>query len=105
EAQGAARNSCLVSAASVSRDAAACASLKGAGTERTACLLAAATASGQTAPCRALADRELVQCALAVAAETGQLSACEALQSVHWHGGATQNLCAAVARGEPAACP
>ena len=104
EAQGAARNSCLVSAARVTRDAAACGKLKGAAAERTACLVAAATASGQTAPCRALADRELVQCVLAVAAETGQLSACEALDNVHWQGGG-KGSCLAVARGEPADCP
>ncbi|MGO9830857.1 MAG: hypothetical protein ACLPJH_12020 [Myxococcaceae bacterium] len=105
DAQGAARNSCLVSAARVTGDAAACSKVKGAGPERTACLVAAAVASGQSLPCRALADRELVQCALSVAAETGHASACDVLQNVHWQGGSTQALCAAVARGELAGCP
>ncbi len=105
DAQGPARNSCLVSAARVTGDAAACSKLKGAGAERTACVVAAATASGQAAPCRVLADRELVQCALSVAAETGHASACDVLQNVHWQGGGTQASCAAVAAGEPAACP
>lgn len=104
EAQGAARNSCLVSAARVTGDAAACAKLKSGAPERTACLLAAARTSGRVDVCRPLADRDLVLCALGVVAEHGHASACDALESVHWQGGATKALCAAVARGEAEAC-
>ncbi len=105
EAQGAARNSCLVSAARVTGDAAACAKLKGAGADRSACLQAAARTAGRVEACRSLADRELVQCVLGVAAETGRASACEALDNVHWQGGGTRAVCEAVARGKPDACP
>jgi len=105
QAQGAARNSCLVSAARVTGDSAACAGLKGAGAERSACLQAAARTAGRVEACRSLADRDLVQCVLAVAAETGRASACEALDNVHWQGGATRAVCEAVAHGEPDACP
>jgi hypothetical protein len=104
EAQGAARNSCLVSAARVSGDAAACAKLKGGGPERTACLVAAAKTSGRSDVCRPLADRDLVLCALGVTSETGRASACDVLESVHWQGGGARAVCAAIARGEPSAC-
>jgi len=104
EAQGAARNGCLVSAARVTGDAAACAKLKSGAPERTACLLAAAKTSGRVDVCRPLSDRDLVLCALGVAAEHGRSSACDVLENVHWQGGATRALCAAVARGEAEAC-
>jgi hypothetical protein len=104
ETQGTARNGCLVSAARVTGDAAACAKLKSGAPERTACLLAAAKTSGLVDVCRPLADRDLVLCALGVAAEHGRASACDVLESVHWQGDGTHALCAAVARGEPGAC-
>jgi hypothetical protein len=104
EAQGAARNACLVSAAGVSGDASACAKLKTGAPERTACLLAAAKTSGRVEVCRPLADRDLVLCAFSVAAESGRTSACELLEDVHWQGGATRGLCASVAQGDAAAC-
>lgn len=104
EAQGAARGNCLVSAARVSGDASACAKLKSGAPERTSCLLAAAKTSGQVEVCRPLADRDLVLCAFGVVAENGRPSACELLETVHWQGGATRALCAAVARGDGEAC-
>lgn len=104
EAQGAARGSCLVSAARVSGDAAACAKLPSGALERTACLMAAAKTSGRADVCRPLADRDLVQCAFGVAAKTGRASACEVLEEVHWQGGATRGLCASVAEGKAEAC-
>ncbi len=104
EAQGTARNGCLVSAARVTGDAAACAKLKSGAPERTACLLAAAKTSGRVDVCRPLSDRDLVLCALGVAAEHGRSSACDVLENVHWQGGATRALCNAVARGEAEAC-
>lgn len=104
EAQGAARSSCLVSAARVSGDAAACAKLPSGALERTACLMAAAKTSGRAEVCRPLADRDLVQCAFGVAAKSGRASACEVLQDVHWQGGATYGLCASVAEGKAEAC-
>jgi hypothetical protein len=104
ESQGAARSSCLVSAARISGDASACARLKAGAPERTDCLLAAAKTSGRVEACRPLADRDLVLCAFGVAAENGRASTCEVLQTVHWQGGATRALCAAVARGDGEAC-
>jgi hypothetical protein len=104
EAQGAARSSCLVSAARVSGDASACAKLKAGAPERTACLAAAAKTSGRVEVCRPLADRDLVLCAFGVAAENGKASTCEVLEAVHWQGGGTRALCAAVARGDGEAC-
>jgi hypothetical protein len=104
DAQGAARNGCLVSAARVTGDASACGKLKGGAPERGACLMAAAKTSGRVDVCRPLADRDLVQCALGVAAENGRTSTCEVLENVHWQGGGTSSVCAAVAHGEAAAC-
>jgi hypothetical protein len=104
EAQGAARNSCLVSAARVTGDAAACGKLKGGGPERAACLLAAAGTSGRVDVCRPLADKDFVLCAFSVAAESGRPTTCDALEDVHWQGGSARPLCAAVARGDVEAC-
>jgi hypothetical protein len=104
EAQGAARNSCLVSAARVTGDAAACGLLKGGGPERAACLTAAARTSGRADVCKPLADRDLALCAFSVAAENGRTSACEVLENVHWQGGGTRDVCNAVAHGEAADC-
>jgi hypothetical protein len=104
EAQGAARNSCLVSAARVTGDAGACARVKAGAPERTACLIAAAKTSGRVEACRALADHPLVLCALTVAAEQGRASACEALENVRWQAVATRPVCLSVARGAPEEC-
>jgi hypothetical protein len=104
EAQGSARNSCLVSAARVSGDAAACAKLKGGAPERAACLTAAARTSGRSDVCRPLADRDLVLCALGVASENGRTSVCDVLEDVHWQGGGARALCTAIAKGELTAC-
>ena len=104
EAQGAARNGCLVSAARVTGDAAACAKLKTGAPERTACLMAAAQTTGRVEVCRPLSDRDLVLCALGVVAEHGRPAACDVLENVHWQGGATRALCTTVARGEAEAC-
>jgi hypothetical protein len=104
EAQGAARGNCLVSAAHVSGDASACGKLKAGAPEHTACLLAAAKTSGRVEACRPLSDRDLVLCTFGVVAENGRTSACEVLENVHWQGGATRALCAAVAQGDAEAC-
>jgi hypothetical protein len=104
ESQGTARGACLVSAATVSGDAAACAKLKVGAPERTACLLAAARTSGQVEACKTLSDRDSVICVFGAAAETGRLSSCEVLENIHWQGGATRALCTAVARGDAEAC-
>lgn len=104
DAQGAARNPCLVSAARLTGDAAACARIKPGAPERTSCLIAAARTAGRVDGCRPLADRDLVACALAVAAEQGRASACEPLEGVHWQGGSAGVVCLSVARGTADAC-
>jgi hypothetical protein len=104
ELQGAARSTCLVSAARVTGDAAACARLKRGAPERTACLTAAARTSGRVDACRALADRPLLLCALTVAAVQGRASACEALENVRWQGVATRPVCLSVAGGASQDC-
>ena len=104
EAQPEARNPCLVSAARLTGDPAACGRIKPGAPDRTACLTAAARTSGRVDACRPLADRDLVLCALTVAAEQGRTSACDALEGVHWQGGAPKAVCLAVARGSAEAC-
>ena len=104
EEQGPARSACLVAAARVTGDAAACARIKAAAADRTACLLAAARTAGRIDACRALADRELVRCAFTLAAEQERGSVCDVLGDVHWQGGGAESLCRGVARGDPGAC-